>query len=304
MALASGSNHDMSYVREVTYGVTPATPTMKPLRNTGTTLALTKDPVQSEELRKDRQIACFRHGNRQVGGSVNYELSFTDFDDMLEAALCGTWTNDVLKAGVTRRSFTVERFFSDINTRIRYTGCEVNSLSLTIAPNANVTGTIEFIGKDQDPVNTMVTGATYPEALGGCPFDSFTGTITEGGSSIGIVTQIEFSVNNGITPNFVIGSKTTAETSIDRSNVSGTVTAYFESVALMNKFINETSSSLQFSLVNETGDTITFNFPNVKYNGGQPDVSGTGSITIALPFQALYSTAQESQIVITRTDAV
>lgn len=300
MANASGSNHGMSYVPEVTYGVTPPTPVFKPLRNTGTTLALTKDPIQSEEIRADRQIACFRHGNRQVGGNVNYELCFTDFDDMLQAALCGTWAADELKAGLTRRSFTIERNFADIATRIRYTGCEVNTLSLTIAPNAVVSGVIGFVGKEQDPVNTMIVGSTYASNQGGCPFDSFSGTILENDIPIAIVTQIELNINNGITPNFVIGSKTTVETSIDRSNVSGTVTAYFESVALLNKFVNETPSSIEFELVNEAGDTLTFILPNIKYNGGQPDVSGTGSVTLALPFQALYSAGADSQIVIQR----
>lgn len=300
MANASGSNHDAAYVRETQYGVTPATPVMKPLRNTGVTLALTKDPIQSEELRKDRQIACFRHGNRQVGGNVNYELSISDFDDMLEAALCGTWTNDELKAGVTRRSFTIERFFSDIATRIRYTGCEVNTLSLTVAPNAVVSGVIGIVGKDQDPSNAMLAGATYPTPIGGCPFDSFSGVIKENDIAIGTVTQIEFNINNGITPNFVVGSKTTTDTSIDRSNVSGTMTAYFASMDLLNKFVNETPSSIEFELVNEAGDKLTFIFPTVKYNGGQPDVSGPGSITIALPFQALYNAGAQSQIVIVR----
>lgn len=301
MANASGSNHSMAYVPEVTYGVTPATPVFKPLRNSGATLALSKDSLQSEELRSDRQLACYRHGNRQVGGNTDIELVWADFDDMLQAALCGTWAADELLAGIIRRSFTIERYFADINTRIRYTGCEVNELNLTIAPNAVVKGSLTFVGKDQDPVNTMIAGATYPNTVGGCPFDSFTGTIKEGGVTIGIVTQIELKIANGIEPNFVVGSKTTVETSIGTSMVSGTLTTYFANVVMLNKFVNETASELEFSLVNEAGDTLTFNMPNIKYNGGQPDVSGPGAVTLALPFQALYSPAILSQILVTRT---
>lgn len=300
MPLASGSNHGMSYIVEAVYGTTPATPAMKPLRCRGTTLALTKDSLQSEELRSDRQLACFRHGNRQVGGNIDIEMVWKDFDDILEAVLCGTWTADVLLAGKVRRSFTIERFFTDINTRIRYQGCEFNELNLTIQPNAVVTGSLSVIGKDQDPVNTMIVGTTYPAAQGGCPFDSFSGTIKEGGVISAHITQLELTITNGIEPNFVLGSKTTAETSIGQSLVSGTVTAYFSSIALLNKFINETSSSLEFELINEAGDKYIFVLPNIKYNGGQPDVSGAGSVTIALPFQALYSAAISSQIRITR----
>ena len=35
MAIASGANSDISYVREVTHGVTPGSPSMKLLRATG-----------------------------------------------------------------------------------------------------------------------------------------------------------------------------------------------------------------------------------------------------------------------------
>ena len=310
MAIASGSNHSMAYVAESTYGVTPATPSFKPFRHTATTLALSKETLQSEELRDDRQIACFRHGNKQVGGDVSSELCYTDFDDMLEAVTCGTWAvdtpsagTDTLLAGVTRRSFTIERYFADLDTRLRYTGCEANTFNISVQPNAIVTTTWGFVGKDQDPTNTIVTGATYATPQGGCPCDSFSGTVLENNTPIAIVTQIDATLENGIEPSFVVGSDVTAGNTIARSNLTGTLTAYFESVALMNKFVNETATSLEFSLVSEAGDTLTFNFPNVKYSSVQPDVSGDGSVTIALDFQALYDNGAQSNIVITRTPA-
>lgn len=310
MSSASGSNHSMAYVAETTYGITPTTPVFKPFRITGTTLGLTKETIQSEELRSDRQIGCFRHGNKQVGGGADFELTFTDFDDLLEAGLCGAWDvgvpavgTDRLLAGVARRSFTVERHFADITTYVRYKGVEVNEISLSIAPNAVVTGSLTLVGTDQDGTNGIVTGATYGAPAGGCAFDSFSGTITEGGASIAIVTQVDLNIANGIEPQFVIGSDAVSFTSIGRSNVTGTVTAYFSSIALLNKFVNETASSLVFTLVNEAGDALNFNLPNIKYTGGQPDVSGDGPVTVALGFQALYDDTLASQLVIERTAA-
>lgn len=301
MPIASGSSHGLTYIKEVTYGVTPATPALKALRNTGVTLGLKRDSIQSEELRSDRQLVGFRLGNKQVGGGVDIELAYGDFDDMLEAALGGTWITNVLKAGSVRRSFTIERFFTDLATRIRYTGCEVNELNLTIAPNSQVKGSISFVGKDQDSNNAMIAGSTYPAPTNTQVFDSFIGTIKEGGTAYGSCTQIELSIKNGIEPNFVIGSQTTASNSIGQSLVTGTVTVFFESVAMLNKFINETSSSLEFELIDLAGNKLKVTLPNIKYTGGQPDVNGPGAISLALPFQALYNTAEASQIVITRT---
>ena len=89
--MANGSRHSMRYVPESVYGQTPATPAFKPVRHTGTTLGLSKESLQSEEIRSDRQIADFRHGAYQVGGDINFELSFGSFDDLLEAVTLGTW---------------------------------------------------------------------------------------------------------------------------------------------------------------------------------------------------------------------
>lgn len=310
MAFASGSNHSMAYVAESTYGVTPTTPAFKPFRHTGTTLGLSKDTLQSEELRSDRQIACFRHGNKQVGGDVSSELSFTDFDDLLQAVLCGTWQTgtpvagtDRLRVGTTRRSFTIERNFADIAQRLRYTGCEFNSFNLSVAPNQIVTATWGIIGKDQDSNNGAIAGATYAATQGGCPFDSFSGSVTEGGSAIGIITAIDLTLENGIEPSFVVGSPVTAGNTIARSNVTGSLTAYFENMVLLNKFLNETASSLVFTLQNEAGSVLRFELPNIKYGSGQPDVSGDGSVTISLDFQALYDATATSNLVIDRTPA-
>jgi hypothetical protein len=300
MAFASGSEHSLYYVPESTIGTTPATPPFKTFRHTGTTLALTKDTIQSEEL-GGRQIKCFRHGNKQVSGSNDYELSYGDFDDMLEAVTLGSWTTNVLKAGAIRRGFTFERYFADIDERIRYTGCEVNEVTMTIAPNAVVTGSFSIVGVDQDPVNTMIAGSTYAAPSVQCPFDSFSGIVTEGGVTSGIVTQIELSLVNGIEPQFVVGSAAVAGKSLGKSNATGTATIQFVDMVALNKFVNETESAITVNLVAEDGSELLIDIPKIKYTGGQPDVSGEGIITLAMPFQALYDTTAESNIVFTRT---
>ena len=70
MTIATGSRHDMAYVAESTFGTTPTTPVFTPIRHNGTTLGLSKDAIESEELREDRQVAHYRHGNKSVSGDV------------------------------------------------------------------------------------------------------------------------------------------------------------------------------------------------------------------------------------------
>lgn len=312
--MADGSRHSMRFIAEATYGTTPATPAFDIIRHTGTTLGLTKEALQSEEIRDDRQIADFRHGARQVGGDISIELSYGSFDTILEALLGGTWTADTpalgtdqLKAGTTRRSFTVERYFGDIQSADkpyhRFSGVEFNSLQLQINANAMVTGTIGVVGKDLVTDTGVVVGATYNAPTTTSPLDSFTGTLNENGTPIAVITEIQLNLDNGLDPRFVVGSKTTLRPSIGRSNISGQITAYFENSLLLDKFINETESDIEFNLPDGAGNNLKVILPRIKYNGGQPDVQGEGPITLAMPFQALLDSTTGTNIIIERTPA-
>ena len=305
MTIANGAQHSLHYVAESTYGTTPSTPSFKPLPHTGTSLGLSKDAIESEKLRGDRQVEDFRHGNKSVSGDITGELEYGAFDDLIEAVFCGTWTSDVLKTGTTRRSFTIERKFADLATPEyhRHTGCEINTFGLSVSPNSMVTATFGVVGKDLALATAIVSGATYADDQGNTPFDSFTGSITEGGSAIATVTALELNIENGIEPLFTVGSQTTSRPSIGKSRATGTLTTYFESKALYEKFLNETASSISLTLTDLDGNDYLIELGNVKYNSGQPDVGGEGTVTVAMEFVALYDSTDASNIVITRTDA-
>ena len=303
MTIATGSRHNLSYVVESTFGTTPSSPGFTPIRHTGTTLGLSKDAVESEELREDRQVAHFRHGNKSVTGDINFELSYGGLDELLEATLCGSWATNVLKAGVTRRSYTVERHHTDIGKFLRSTGCQFNTMSLSVAPNSMVTGSFGIIGAGFTSSASALGSATYSAETTTAPFDSFSGSITEGGSAIAIITALELNIDNGMEALYVVGSADTLLPSIGKSSVTGSVTAYFEDTTLMDKFVNETSSAIQFTLTDALGNDYIVSLPNVKYNSGNPEVSGAGAITLSLDFVALYNASDASQIKITRVPA-
>ena len=302
MTIASGANHQLAYVAETVAGTTPATPAFKKVPHTGTTIGVSKETQQSANL-GGRQLKCFKHGNVSVSGDTTHEVGYGDFDDLLEAALCGTWATNVLKSGIVRRTFTVERLFADISTYIRHRGCEVNTMALSVAPNAIPTLTFGWIGLDQDPLNTLFTGATYTEASNNCPFDSFTGVVQEAGSPLGIVTQLDMNLENGIEALYAIGSNKSIDKTIGKSIVTGSITVYFENTTLMNKFLVNTESSVDVTLTG-TGGSLKFDIPRLSFtSGANPDVSGDGSVTLSLDLQGLFDPTDASNIVITRTAA-
>ena len=303
MTIGSGSKSSVSYVLESVYGVTPATPVYQKLCNTGCTLALSKDAIESGCLNDSRQTTDLRHGNRSAGGNIDSELEYGSYDELLEAVFMGTWTADVLKVGAVRRSFTVERYFDlDADEWHRYTGSEVNSVSISTAPNQMVTTTFGIVSKDLDNLNvtSMTSGATYTDETGNPPFDSFNAVIKIDKVVTAVATQLDLSLENGIAPKFVIGSKTTIQPSDGKSSVTGTLTAYFENSDLLQKFWAESNATLDLEWTDLDGNTLAIELPNIKFTSGTNDVSGPDDITVPLAFTAIYDDVALSQIVATR----
>lgn len=312
--MSDGSRHSLAYVLETVYGQTPANPAFKALRHTSTSLGLSRETLTSEELRDDRMIPDVRGGAQQIGGDIEFELSYGSFDDILEAVLCGTWGAagaggaaagaSRLKAAAVRRSFTLERKFGDMlaadNPYHRFTGVEFNSMELAINANAIITGSFSVIGQGQSLGQVPLAGATYAAAPTTSVLDSFTGSLREGGSPLGMITEISLSLENGLEPRFVVGSKNSMRPSIARSNVNGSVSAYFESSALLMKFINEEASSIEFELPDGEGNKQTWVLPRIKYMGGQPDVGGEGPILLQMPFQAILDPVTGTNLYIDR----
>lgn len=383
---AAGSEHGLRYCSEATFGTTPPTPSMISLRHTGTSLVLSKDTFQSAELRSDRQISDFRHGNKRAQGDVNIELSFGEFDSFIEAACGGTWQTafapsgtdikcrktanqiysstttftrfaigDVIYAsgftkytannaiyvissvaatsltfetvpnaitatetgvktvtitrqpsvrgGVNKRSFTFEREFGDIDKFARFTGCMINTLNLSLKPNAIVTGTFGIVGKTAIYAGTALD-ASPTASQTDSPLDAFTGSLYENDVSVGLITGIDLTLDNGANPNFVVGSPFASNVTLGRSNLTGTVTAYFQDMTMLNKFINETASSIEVYLGAGTFGSNSYRIyiPRLKYGSADNTVNDEGPIEMRMDFQALLDSTLNTNIVVTKID--
>ncbi len=299
MAQASGSRHAIGYVPETTFGQTPATPTFRAFRHVGTTLNLAKNSFGSEELRSDRMIADHRSGTRSVEGNITAELSADSHDDMLAGALCGQWDGDVLKAAAFRHSYTIERHFSDVNQYLRYRGMQVDTLQLTMNTGAVVGMVFGYWGQSMEVATAAITDATYDDPTTTPTMDAISGEVREGGSPIAVATEVTLNLSNGLNPRFVIGSAESLEPSIGRSNLTGTLSAYFETASLYNKFLNDTYSSLAVVASDGTNE-YEFLIPRLKYTGGDIPVSGEGPVSISMPFQALLDPVTGTNFQITR----
>lgn len=86
----------LSYIGEVTWGVTPGSPDMQEMRITSESLIKNIQNITSNELRSDRQVTDLIQVGKDAGGDINFELSYGSFDDFLQSALfSAAWSTAV-----------------------------------------------------------------------------------------------------------------------------------------------------------------------------------------------------------------
>ena len=310
MPNANFMNIYLSFAEETTPGTTPSSPTMKKFRTTNPlAIQANKEALQTDQPYSHRQLAMNRHGFLSVGGGIPFEFSYGAFDPWLEALLGGSWsveaagTPQTLKIGNTIKTFTVERGATDIAQYETFRGVIPNSLSLDIATSGLVTGTFNVIGMGHDAATGTSLGTSQDVATNEA-FDGLANaSLQEGGSTIAIVTGVSLSVNNNRSIQRLVGSNEGDTPTNGMISVEGTLTARFQNAALLNKFKNETESSLQVVLNDQGGsESVTFDFHKIKYNGGEV-TNNDNTLDVSLPFVALYDSSESTALTITRSNA-
>lgn len=299
---AQGSRSSLSYIVESTFGTTPAG-NFTNLPFSTHSLNLTKERVAGNDIQADRMTRVDRHGNRQTGGDIVADLRKGDYDAFLESAMLNTWATDVLKVGTTPKHFSIEDYAADIDQARVFTGCTVSSMAISIAPNQMVATTFSMVGKD---MSMGTTEKTQDAPSGNSPFDAYSGDLAIGNvgspTTSAIVTGIDFTLNNSFAPTFVIGDDSAPCLEVGRAEIEGTITAYFEDAALINRFLDETETAISVSVDDPTGgNAYTFLFPRVKINSADVGVDGPNSRIINMSFVALYDSTEGTNLKITRS---
>jgi hypothetical protein len=188
-----------AWVREATFGTTPATPRMRIARLTGESLQYTPQFINSDEIRSDRMMADPIKINEQNQGGVNTEASYpvddSPLSDWIRSAMYNTWTNTptfyndgtadsvVTDAGTTTDTYVVASGGASVKAGhlVRATGF-TNSANNQIFRAASSTGTT-IVGS-----SLSLTAETAPPAtakLKVVGFQGASGDITATSTGLG-----------------------------------------------------------------------------------------------------------------------
>lgn len=215
-------------------------------------------------------------------------------------------TVSVPSSSFVSRKFGVEIYNQDLDIYRLFTECRVGGFNIQLP--ATGLSTIEFpmMGRD------METGSggsapffVSPTAAGTTGiFAAVNGLLRVGGAAVGVVTGLNIQMNLNPSSDAVVGQNFVPEIFLGRANVTGQVTAMFESLTLINDFKNETEVDL-LAYLTTTSDVnspaCSIYLPRLKFGDGTPADQGEGAQIITLPFQALLSTAAEATTGISAT---
>ena len=301
MAFAQGSRSRLAFGVESAFGTAASSYTNLPF-NTHS-LNLSKERVAGNEIQPDRMPRVDRHGNRSVAGDIAVDLRDTAYDDLIESAMLSTFSTGVIKVGTTPKYLTLEDYAGDIDQARLFTGCAVSTMNVSMAPNQMVSATFGVVGKD---MTISATEKTVSAAGVAEPFDAYSGDLkvadVDGigaASALSIITGVDFTVTNSFSPTFVVGDDSAPALEFGRAEIEGSITAYFEDLSLVNRFLNETESAIEVSVADPSANTMTFLFPRVKFNAADIPVDGPTSRVVTLPFVALYDDTELTNLKIT-----
>jgi len=309
MSTADSSQTRVAFIEESTYGTTPATPAFQVVRMTSEGLKHTRTNTSSNEIRSDRNAPDLVQTSGAAEGQIAFELSYETFDEFLESFMYNDFSSDVLKNGVTQKSFTIEKKFETGATDafLRYTGMIASTFSLNIQAQEMVTGSFGFQGKGGSTDNAIITGATYTSPTTGDVFNAGInfGSLSMTGVTSPKVTAISIEGTNNLRQQPVIGSIESIGVGAGQFGVNGSVTCYFENTEAYQLFLDGTDADLEFVLTDNDDNSYTFTLPRIKFSDADV-VAGANNedVLITLPFQALYDSSEACTLKIERADAV
>ncbi len=303
MAWGKGSKGQLLIDAETTYKSDPASPDGKIVPFVRESLSSKKNLIESNSITGNRNKKAPGGGNIDVSGDIEVELSDTAYTLLLKHLLGTNVTTGAsdpythtMKVGDLPVGLVIDKGFTDIAQYFKYNGIRVAGATFRFPTEGICTATFRLVGA-KETVGSSTYDAT-PTSYTHVPFNAFQATILEGGSSIAIVKDVEFSIENDLDlDGYTIGGAGERRSLPEGfAIVTGTLTALFEDVTLYNKAKNMTETSLKITL--DRGITparsIEFLIPELVYEQNAPVIESSKGVLVKLPFRSYYDNSTEA----------
>lgn len=286
---ASGSQSYIAMVKQApaTPRTIPSTPTLQKVNFVSDSLGTTISTKVSNHIRADRATTDLTTTGLSVGGGYEFEFQYENslLDELLLAFIwaeeweAGGSLTKIAKNGSFYQPFFIERGHTDVNQYFKFLGMAANTMELSFADQADVTGNYQFVGLASQVDSEIETGATYTEQTDNPVFSCVT-NVSE--ISIGGVVQEDcilkewtLSINNNVTPKTGVGILGACETKVHRLSITGNLPMYFSDPAMFNRLKAGTPFALSWKMEDGEGNAYKFTLPRVKLATDEIFVEGS-----------------------------
>lgn len=305
-----GANTRLSYLVQAAAGEIDTTPEWHVLPFSSSEPNVEAEQMEDDSMTGDRNMLEPRSGTVNGQIQASGKMRPGALDALLEACTQGTWADDELIVGNTRRAIAWEIYHSDTDEYIRIIDTEISELSIALSSNGDVTFSLTAIGGEELDlgvnIDTAIAGSTYVTYDDRPFYDSFNGVISIDGQPSIYFSELNPSMNNNSTPLFAVGNRYPIAVGHQKMNAEMTMTAYYQSETVKKLYQDESSVSMSIEMTNsgEVGaESHTFVYPSCKItNFGRP-IGGAGELMENVTIRPYKDTGIGSSLKIERVVA-
>jgi len=230
------------------------------------------------------------------------ELELTlDVSDLNVAPVGETSTVTIagktLKNGTVLKTYSIEKFFSDVKKYFFYNGCIINQLNFTFPDQNIITCDVSFSGAEEDISESSIFSG-YDNMSANEILDTSNNMPSIRFNEVSIPSQtFDLSINNNARMNTAQGSKKAIAGSQGTQDITGSMNVYFKDFVQYNLFKNDTTISFDYQVKDKDGNFFVVSIPSAKITacpivGGGKDTDVVANIA----FGAIKDETLEYQI--------
>lgn len=182
-----------------------------------------------------------------------------------------------LTHGITRSSYSIEKYHPEAGQYFVFRGMQVSKLSLRIESGSIVNGSVDFMGSTSENGGTSFMPGAASSAFTGDSLNAVTGVMSVLMDGVPIRTAFQteiksfnFDFDNKLQGLEAVGFLGNADVMAGRIDLKGAMQVYFANGQLYNDFINSVAHSLTFVLKDpKTGEGYVFEFPRIELADAQ-----------------------------------
>lgn len=209
-----------------------------------------------------------------------------------------------IRNGVTRKSMTIEKKIVDnVGGEFyqQFSGMVADTLSLNIESKAIITGSLSFLGLTGVKANTSIDTNGYDSAPVG---DILNGTSNMGTLAVDDAASTErfktltLEIANNLRGKDALSYEGNFDVGMGRCEITGSLNAYFKNNDFLTKVDDHDDISIDFTVTDSAGRTISVYLPRIKFPSGSASIEGIDSdVMVNTDIQAILDPVTGSQII-------